>query len=419
MPALDFLLAHPRKITFGWLHFFGSAVGQTFFVSLFVASVTAQFGWSERTFAGLYSGVTLASAVALPFVGTLVDRHRARYVSTATALALALALLTLALTQDVLVFAVALFVARLGGQGVLPLIGSTVIGRFFDTSRGKALSATVIGTALSEIVLPPLVVWGMQRAGYETVWVVAAGFMALVFVPLMWWLVPRRDPFQKAEALADPRAGVVPQGATVLPGARAVLPKGVEAQRSWTRTEVLRDPKFWLVVPAFVLTPFVLTGIIFNQALVAELRGYTATWMAFGISAYGLARGAMTLFGGGLIDRLSAKRLVRFVAAPMLLGLVCLLVIEGEAAVPAFFILAGATAGSESVLWPALWAERYGPAHLGSIKSATRVLMVLMTAVAPVLFSWLLGFGLGLLLVVLLGYAAVAVGLVWSRAIVD
>ncbi len=99
----------------------------------------------------------------------------------------------------------------------------------------------------------------------------------------------------------------------------------------------------------------------------------------------------------------------------MVVGLVCLLVIESEAAVPAFFVLAGATAGSESVLWPALWAERYGPAHLGSIKSATRVLMVLMTAVAPVLFSWLLGFGLVVLLVSLLGYAVVAVGLVNGR----
>ncbi len=399
MPALDFLLAHPRKIAFGWLHFFGSAVGQTFFVSLFVASVTAEFGWGERTFAGLYSGVTLASAVALPFVGTQVDRHRARYVSTATALALAVALVALALTQNVWVFGVALFVARLGGQGVLPLIGSTTIGRFFDASRGRALSATVIGTALSEIVLPPLVVLGIARLGYALVWVAAAGFMVLVFVPLVWWLVPRRDPFQRASDL-------------VAPGVE-VLPKGVHTQRSWTRAEVLRDPRFWLVAPAFVLTPFVLTGIIFNQTLVAELRGYTATWMAFGISAYGLARGVMTLSGGALVDGLSAKRLVRFVAAPMLVGLGCLLFIEGEAAVPAFFILAGATAGAESVLWPALWAERYGPAHLGSIKSATRVLMVLMTAVAPVLFSWLLGFGLGVLLLVLLGYAALAVGLVW------
>ncbi len=243
MSVLQFLREHPRKIAFGWLHFFGSAVGQTFFVSLFVASVTAQFGWSERTFAGLYSGVTLASAVALPFVGTQVDRHRARYVSTATALGLAVALLTLALTQNVWVFGVALFVARLGGQGVLPLIGSTTIGRFFDASRGKALSATVIGTALSEIVLPPLVVLGIGHLGYEWVWVAAAGFMVVVFVPLVWWLVPRRDPFQKAGDLVLPVGEVLPKGAMSLGSAvsaeRRTLTAQLDADGSLARLSIL------------------------------------------------------------------------------------------------------------------------------------------------------------------------------------
>ena len=395
---------HPRQLGYGFLHFFSGAVGQTFFVSLFVAGVTARLGWGEDTFASFYSGVTLVAAFALPAVGSVVDKYPVRYVSTAAALALSMALMTLALAESAWAFVPALFVARLGGQGTLPLIGSTTVGRYFDRERGRALSATAIGTSLGEIAIPPLAVWSIGAHGYPSAWLAAAAYMALVFLPLVWWLVRRDDAFQTAGGVANAPVG-------------GLAPKPIATPtRSWTRKEVLSDARFRLVVPALVLSPFVLTGVIFNQGLIAETRGYTPAWMALGISGYGLARATMTLLGGGLVDRFGAARLIQLVAAPMLLGLAVLLLVEGAWSVPAFFGLAGLATGAESVVWPALWAERYGPGHLGSIKSATRLLMVLTTAAAPVLFAWVLGWGLGVLLVGLLGYALLAVGLVWVAA---
>ena len=400
---------HPRPLAYGLLHFASSAVGQTFFVSLFVAEVTAAMAWEPDTFAGLYSAVTLAAALALPYVGTLVDRYPVRYVSTAAALTIAVALCGLALAKTTWLFAPALLLARLGGQGVLPLIGSTTVGRYFTAERGRALSATAIGTSLAEVSVPPLAVFAIATYGYGVAWLTAAGYLALVFVPLAWWLIPRHHAFQTAEGAAtrgEDTAADVPV-ADVLPP---------RPPRSYTRAEVLADARFRLVVPALVLSPFVLTGLIFNQGLIAEARGYTAAWMALGISCYGVARGAMTLLGGGLIDRYSAERLIQLVAAPMLTGLVVLLLADGAWTIPAFFVLAGLATGAESVVWPALWAERYGPRHLGSIKSATRLLMVLTTAAAPVLFTWVLGYGLPVLLAGLLAYAVTAVALVWVAA---
>ena len=414
MSLLRLWSRHPRHLGYGLLHFFSSAVGQTFFVSLFVADVTADMAWADDTFASLYSGVTLAAALALPYVGTLVDRHPARYVSTAAALAIAGALVGLAAANTIWAFAPALLLARLGGQGVLPLIGSTTIGRYFTAQRGRALSATAIGTSLAEVSVPALAVWAIGTYGYHVAWLTAAGYMALAFVPLVWWLLPRGDAFQTAGGAAA-RASADTDAPSVADLPVDGLPPS-RPPRSYTRAEVLSDVRFRLVVPALVLSPFVLTGLIFNQGLIAELRGYTAAWMALGISSYGVARGAMTLLGGGLIDRYGAERLIQLVAAPMLLGLTVFLLAEGRWTVPAFFVLAGLATGAESVVWPALWAERYGPRHLGSIKSATRLLMVLTTAAAPVLFTWVLGYGLPVLLASLLAYATVAVGLVWVAA---
>lgn len=372
MTVLDLLRSSPRYLAFGFLHFFFSIVGQTVFISLFVERMTEGLGWGEQTFAGIYSGVTLAAAFSLPFVGTWVDRLRVRYVSTAAAAVLVVGLVTLGAARDPWLLIPALFVVRLGGQGVLPLIGSTAIGRYFTEGRSKALSASLIGISAAEVVVPPLAVWGMGRLGYGPVWWLAAAAVVAVFLPAVWLLVRRRDAFQRADTVARQLAASSPSET---------------GGRSWSRAEVLADPRFYLLLPALILIPFLFTGLVFNQAILTEQRGYTATLFALGLSTYGATRVVCLLLAGVAADRVGVLRLLRFVHLPALLALACLIVIGDSWSVPAFFGLAALTAGVESVIWPALWAERYGPRYLGSIKSMIRVVVVFASATAPIAFS--------------------------------
>ena len=108
---------NPRYLAFGFLHYFFSAVGQTFFISLFVASMTEQMDWADNTFATIYSAVTLVAAFVLPVIGKQIDRTRVRYVSTITALLLLAGTLVLSFSQELALLVVGLFVVRLGGAG--------------------------------------------------------------------------------------------------------------------------------------------------------------------------------------------------------------------------------------------------------------------------------------------------------------
>lgn len=392
MTMLQLLRTHPRYLLYGFLHFFFSSVGQTFFISLFVAGVNLRLGWGEKTFAGLYSTVTLVAAFTLPVIGTIVDRVRIRYVSGTVAVLLVLACLALATTESIYVFGAALFLVRLGGQGVLPLIGSTTVGRFFTVGRGKALSLAIIGISLAEVLLPPAAVALMDEGEYATPWLTMAGLLLFVFLPAVWLLISRYDLFQ--------------QGATV---EQANLAKDEPVATSWTRGEVLRDRRFQLLMPVFIFLPFVFTGLVFNQSVIAAERGYAATLMAWGLSSYGLMRVACLLGAGPLVDRFGAASLLRLAYLPLVAGLLVLMFVSGEPAVPVFFALGGMTAGIESVLMPALWAERYGPRYLGSIKSTVRLLVVLASAAAPIVFSYGLDFGLRPWLGVLVGYGLLCV----------
>ena len=396
---------NPRYLAFGFLHFFFSSVGQTFFISLFVASMTARMGWAENTFAAIYSGVTLAAAFTLPVIGKQIDSTKVRYVSTITAVCILAGTLVLSVSETLAVLVVGLFVVRLGGQGVLPLIGSTTIGRYFEARRGRALSLSIIGLSVAEVLLPPLATYAILQYGYNLVWALAGGAVLLVFLPAVWLLVGRYDDFQRADTVADAK----------------LQEAGREEQVSWTRAQVLRDPRFRLILPVVLFIPFVFTGLVFNQSVIAAERRYTAELMAYGLSAYGLVRVVFLLFGGDLIDRVGPHRMLRFALLPAVVGLLVLLVVEDSWSVPVFFGLAGVSAGTDSVMIPALWAQRYGPRYLGSIKSMVRVFVVVASAVAPILFSYGLGLGVVGWLGILVGYGGGCIGLAlleyggWNR----
>ncbi len=380
---------NPRYLGFGFLHWFFSSVGQTFFISLFVAQMTVQLGWADNTFAAIYSSVTLLAAFVLPVIGKQIDTIKVRYVSTAAALFIVVGTLVLAFSQVLTLVVVGLFIVRLGGQGVLPLIGSTTIGRFFEARRGRALSLSIIGISVAEVILPPLATFAILRYGYSSVWAMAGGVVLLVFLPAIWLLVRRYDDFQRADTVAKAQLKNNPTGADVT---------------SWTRSQVLRDRRFQLVLPIVLFIPFVFTGLVFNQSVIAEQRGYTAETMAYGLSTYGLVRVVFLLFGGDLIDRLGPGRLLRFVLLPAVAGLLVLLFVEASWSVPVFFGLMAVSGGMDSVNTPALWADRYGPRFLGSIKSTVRLFVVVSSAAAPILFSYGLGLGVETWLAVLVGY---------------
>lgn len=393
MQIVNLVKNAPRYLAYGFLHFFASSVGQTFFISLFVLDITNRMNWGDDTFAYVYSSITLVAAFLLPLVGKQIDRLRIRYVSLATAVLLAMACFLIAGTTSPLFLVSGLFVVRLGGQGVMPLIGSTTIGRYFTLDRGKALSLSLIGIPVAEIIIPLLVVWILAHYGFSVAWSLAGGILLLVFIPAIWLLIKKADAFQTAAATSAQQEDA-----------------GEQRVASWTRDEVLKDLRFRLLIPAFLITPFVMTGMMFTQAKVAENFAVSASWLALAISGYGAARALCMLFGGSLADRFGPEKLPRFLFLPMLVGLLLFVLLQNPFSILLFFALSGVTAGVESVVWPALWSQRYGPRYLGSIKSTIRVMVVLVSAAAPVIFSLGIGWSFTGMVWLLIGYALLIVG---------
>jgi len=113
---------------------------------------------------------------------------------------------------------------------------------------------------------------------------------------------------------------------------------------------------------------------------------------------------------GFLIDRFSAIKVLPFYLLPTMFAYV-LVIFSGWTLVPiTMMILIAMTNGTSSVLLTSTWSEIYGTKHLGGIRSITVSFFVFSTAIAPVLFGYLIDhqFSINQIFSMMLGYLILA-----------
>ena len=362
----------------GFLLSFGSSVGQTYFISLFAGDIRADLNLTHGSFGALYTSATLASAMTFLWLGKLTDRFNLSLLSAFSLVGLSGCALLIAGVNSLTSLIMALFGLRLFGQGLLSHIAITAMGCWFMVERGRALSIATLGFPFGEALLPVLVAFLLTFCTWREIWTGASVGMIIIMLPVLLWLAY----LVRERGLDRPRNDVFgPEGSGRL---------------SWTRGQVLRDPRFYGLLPGLLAPPFIITGVLFHQVHLVETKSWTLAAFASCYPLYAISSIAASLAAGWLIDRSGAARLLRFYLLPLALGLALLAATDAIFAAPAFMLLMGASAGAATVVVGVLWAELYGTDHLGAIRSMVVALLVLSTAMAPGLMGLLIDAGLSL-----------------------
>lgn len=378
MIPTNFLYRAGPALGLAFLLAFGSSVGQTYFISLFAGQMRAELGLGHGAFGWVYTVATLASALILVWLGKLADRFNLVGLSVLTLAMLAVCALLMAAANSILLFGVALFGLRLGGQGMLSHLSITAMARWFTRERGRALSVTVLGFPAGEALLPVLVAFLLTFVSWRAIWMGMAIGLLVVMVPLMLWLgwQVRRRGLDQPESDQSHVSG--------------------RLRSSWTRAQVLRDPRIYALLPGLLAPPFIITGVLFHQVHLVEVKAWTLAELAACYPLYAGSATAVSLGFGWVVDRYGAPALLPFYLMPLGLGLAMLGLTNSVVAAPVFMMLMGATAGGATIVLGALWAEMYGTEHLGAIRSLSVVLLVSATAIAPGIVGWLIDRGVSL-----------------------
>ncbi len=375
MLSFSFLRSNLRWLGAGFLLSFSSSFGQTYFISLFSGDLRAAFDLSHGGFGGLYTLATLASAATLVWLGKLADTQPLARLSAATITGLALIALAMAAVASPVMLVLVLFGLRLFGQGLLSHLCFTAMGRWYNAQRGRAIAIAAMGFPAGEALFPIVAVGLALWIGWRETWIVAAGALLLLALPLAYLLL---------------RNGRTPRNPAPVDGRGKVLP------RDWTRGEVLRDPLFYALMPGILAPSFILTGVFFHQVHLVETKGWSLALFAAAYPGYSLAAVGASLAFGWAVDRWNAGRLLPAYLLPMAAGLFLLGLADAAWVALAFMALSGATAGAATTLIGALWAEIYGTRHLGAIRALAVAAMVFATGLAPGLMGGLLDLGIGL-----------------------
>ncbi|MGF7159859.1 MFS family permease [Rhodoligotrophos appendicifer] len=368
-PYLALLREERSVLLFGIGCAFLSSPGQTFFISLFLGEISSSLGLTAAQLGSLYLFATLSSASLLPMTGHWVDRMDLRHYSIAVMIGLAAACAVMSVVSGPWSLFIAFMLLRLTGQGLMTHLAVTSIARYFTARRGRALSLVAMGYPLAEAVAPSIAVALIAAWGWRSGYLIIGGAVLAVAAPILLQLVWKKTSFTRAPALEDGAARV-----RILDGLRIVI---------GTRF-------FWCALPILLFMPFTSTALVFHLNVIAMERGWSQTLIAIGFVCFA-AGDALGLFvAGPMVDRVGARNLLSFMNLPLLLGIACLGLFEGNWALLAFLGLMGASSGVVQTTVSAAWAEVYGVNRVGTIRSFVIMLTVGGTALGPALVGLML-----------------------------
>ncbi len=357
---------------FGLVTALSTSFGQTFFIALSVPVFLREFELGEAQFGLLYSLATLLGALALPYTGSFIDRISLPRYTAAVVGALAGASLLVAVSPHVMVLAAGILGLRMVGQGLLGHVSMTVMAREFHQNRGKALGFASLGYPLGEALLPALFASLVYLVSWRAAWLAIAATLLLVVLPGLLLLLKQHGGRKAPSAKEGP-----------------AISDTFDARMIW------RDWRLYCLLPAILALPFVQTGLFLYQLPLAESKGWSAALIASAFTAYALSRALSSIAVGPVIDRFSAARLAPVYLLPNALGLGVLLSTNAAWVAPVYLVLVGVSGGCSSSIISAIWAEFYGPEHVGKVRSAITSLTVMSTAGAPLILGFLLQSGTG------------------------
>jgi len=362
-----------KVIIFGFIFTFFSSFGQSFFLGIFNTSIRNELSITHGQFGSIYASATLLSSFILIWVGKKIDDINIFKFAFFVTLLLSFSCFFFSKISSVIILFIGIFLMRFSGQGMMSHTATTTLSRYFTKSRGKALSTGWFGLSAAEFVLPVLMIYLLSIINWQDIWFYIS-ILILLFLPILSFILIKNLNFDSREELSENE-------------------RHETNIKNWTRSEVLKDYRFYIICMNMLAMPWIATGVFVYQSFILSSKGWGSYIIAQSFMVYSIASVITLFLSGFLIDKFTSRKLLIYMNIPLLLSAGVLFYFKSPISSFFFLGLIGISNGLANVLGSSTWAEIYGVKHIGSIKALTTALMVFATAFGTALFGFLIDIG--------------------------
>ncbi len=366
------LSLNKKVIIFGFIFTFFSSFGQSFFLGLFNAPVRNELGITHGQFGNIYATATIFSSLLLIWVGKKIDEYQIIYYSFFVIILLFLSSLFFSFINSIYFLAFGIFLMRFSGQGLMSHASTTTISRFFERSRGKALSTIWFGLSSAEFILPVLVTYLFVIYSWRSVWQGIA-ILIILFLPFVVLNTIKKIRLDSREKDLNPAKSF--------------------KIKSWRRRDVIKDYRFYIISLNMLAMPWIATGVFVYQSFITDSKMWNIYTIPKAFMVYSVASIITLFFSGFLVDKFTSRKLIPTMNIPLLIAMFVLFYYQSEVSAFIFLGLVGISNGLANVLGSSTWAEIYGVKFIGSIKALTTAFMVFSTAFGTAVFGLLIDIG--------------------------
>lgn len=371
-----------------------SMPGQTNGIGPFIDELLDATRLTRTQLSTAYMIGTAMCGVALPWVGTWVDRWGCRVMLVVSCLGMAVMLVVMSgidhighslgramgypLSATFVTLTIALAFLRLFGQGMMTVTAKTMIGRWFERYRGRVAACAGVVQASAFSFAPALFYMLIAQTGWRPAWLILA-LTCGVGMALLAWLFARDNPED---------CGLYPDGRKqAAPDTSRISGVAVHAYHHATRPEALRRSGFWAVTLTLSTHACLFTAFTFHIIGLGGEAGLSPQHATAVLIPMAIISPCVGFVVGFLCDSVRIKWLLIVMvllqiatytcASAMDLPLMRWLAVIGFAAGVGFF------GPLSSVAMPRF----FGRKHLGAINGAMMSSVVIASAIGPLILS--------------------------------
>lgn len=348
-------------------------------VSVFVNPMEEDLGWSRAAF---YFALTIRTALTgllSPIVGPWRDTPNGpRMLMLFGSIILGCSLMALRWVDNIWQFY--LFFGALGAVGSLGaggIVTQTILPKWFIRRRGRALGIASMGGAMGPLFFPITIFGLITLVGWRDAWFVLGVLSLVLLVPLSFML--RTNP-EDVDLQPDGDRDHAP-GALSAGGERP-RPRRI-SEVSLTGRQALRSPAFWLIILAFALGGLGQQGFQSNWIPYLEGKDFATGTATLAITVYGIFSVTARVLWGLLADRYQVRHLIVVQSLLTASSVLLLIYVVGAPMLFTFVVFFGLTMGGSFLLRPLIVANYFGRQHIGAITGYMRPFQGVPTAVGP------------------------------------